>query len=76
MTDKQFTELLKKVANAGNEYIRLYHLAEEEYERRYGANPSDIDDDSWLDWFALAGGICSDDKTAEDVDNARKGIYD
>jgi len=49
MTDKKFMDLIDKTQKALREYSRLKELAEKEYERRYGHNPSDIDDDYWID---------------------------
>lgn len=66
MTDKQFTELLGRVARAYNRYKPLLDLAELEYERRYGSNPSDVDDDFWIDSLHGACGPCSE-ITAEEV---------
>ena len=49
MTDREFNSLLKKTAKKLGEYQSLLLLAEEEYERRYGVNPCDADDDTWID---------------------------
>ena len=53
MTDLQFKQLLRRTALAQREFSGLLEQAEAEYERRYGANPSDAGDDSWID--ALTG---------------------
>ena len=59
MNDKQFQDLLNKVADALTEYSTLLDQAEVEYERRFGFNPSDRDDDHWIDSFHGSGGIGS-----------------
>jgi hypothetical protein len=54
MTDKQFQALIDRTSNAQNRFRRLLKQAEAEYERRYGFQPSDADDDQWID--GVAGG--------------------
>lgn len=49
MTDKQWQSVINECRKAGNEHLRLLGVAEEEYIRRYGHNPSEIDDDWWID---------------------------
>lgn len=56
MTDARFTKLLDRAAAAGRKHGQLLEKAEAEYERRYGKNPSDADDDQWIDAMTLAGG--------------------
>lgn len=48
MTDNQWQTLINKCRIAGNEHLRLLNIAEEEYIRRYGHNPSEVDDDWWI----------------------------
>lgn len=48
---------MERTAAAQRKYTMLLREAEDEYERRYGANPSDVDDDRWID--ALGSG-CGD----------------
>jgi len=69
MTDKQFNQLLKKTAKAGNKYLTLYRQAEHEYERRYGDNPSDIDDDFWIDSLTCAAGKMKEGVTVKEIEN-------
>lgn len=70
MTDSQFTKLLQRAAKAQNKAGDLLKQCESEYERRYGENPSDIDDDMWIDAMHYgATGACSEHITAKDVDN-------
>lgn len=49
MTDKAFERLIRKTADACTKHMSLLRDAEREYERRYGNNPSDVDDDYWID---------------------------
>ena len=51
MTDKQFGKLLTKLNKAHGAYCELLFKAEEEYKRRFGNYPSDVDDDWWIDSF-------------------------
>lgn len=66
MSDTQFTALLSRVARAYNKYKPLLDKAESEYERRYGNNPSDVDDDYWIDSLHGACGLAQE-ITASDV---------
>ncbi len=68
MTDTEFTKLLQRCAKAGNKYLELYQKAEKEYERRFGVNPSDVDDDEWLDALALSCGKCTEGLTASEIE--------
>lgn len=56
MTDWEFTQLLKRVIKANDKYKELLKLAEQEYELRFEYNPSDIDDDNWIDIFHIGDG--------------------
>ncbi len=49
MTDKEFFNLIKKTHKVCRQHRILLQEAEVEYERRFGNNPSDVDDDSWID---------------------------
>ena len=49
MTDKQWQSVIKKCRKAGDEHLRLLKIAEDEYIKRYGHNPSEVDDDWWID---------------------------
>ena len=51
MTDKQFGKLLTKLNRAHGLYYDLLYKAEEEYKKRFGNYPSDVDDDWWIDSF-------------------------
>lgn len=59
MSDKQFEALIRRCAEAYNRYKPLLDAAEAEYERRYGCNPSDCDDDYWIDSLHGACGAAS-----------------
>ena len=65
MTNKNFNKLLNRVASANAKYKKLLDEAENEFIRRYGNHPSDIDFDSWIDIYHIGnGGIL----TAEEID--------
>ena len=49
MTDKKWQEVIDKCRAMGDEHKRLLLIAEDEYQRRYGHKPSDVDDDWWID---------------------------
>lgn len=49
MTNKEWLSAITKCKKAGDEHLRLLFLAEEEYKRRFGDNPSNVDDDYWID---------------------------
>ncbi len=51
MTDKKFGELLYKLTKAHEKYCTLLSEAEEEYKRRFGNYPAEVDDDWWIDSF-------------------------
>ena len=51
MTDKQFEKLLFRVNSAHSKYLQLLKEAENEYKRRFGNYPSEVDDDWWIDSF-------------------------
>lgn len=46
----------------------LRQKAEDEYERRYGVDPSNADDDQWIDAMHGGNGKCNEEITAEDVE--------
>lgn len=70
MKNSDFTKLLQRTARAMTKAQELQRTAEAEYERRYGVNPSDADDDHWIDSLSGAGGDCNDKITWRDVDKA------
>lgn len=49
MTNELFQILIDRTHLLKEDYFDLLKKTEEEYEKRYGNNPSDIDDDSWID---------------------------
>lgn len=71
MKDKQFQRLIERVADAYNRYKPLLDKAEAEYERRYGCNPSDHDNDAWIDSLHGACGAASA-MTVEEVEQTAR----
>ena len=68
MTDKKWLSIINKCRKAGDEYLRLLKIAEDEYQRRYGNNPSDVDDDWWIDTLHYCKGdtdLCKIKDSAE-----------
>ena len=67
MTDKQWQSVINKCRKAGDEHKRLLIIAENEYIRRYGHNPSEVDDDWWIDTLHQC---CGDTDLQKIKDNA------
>ena len=49
MKDIDFQKLITRAVIAAQSHQELVKKAEVEYERRFGHNPSDADDDFWID---------------------------
>lgn len=49
MTDKAWESIIKSVVSTYTSYLEFLKIAEQEYERRYGHSPSEVDDDWWID---------------------------
>lgn len=71
MTDKQFNSLLVRLSKANDRYRTLLDEAEEEFKKRYGFYPSEIDYDSWIDCFHIGVGLM----TAEKIHEEMTGVY-
>lgn len=57
MKDYEYKKLLKRAADQTCKALELMQLAHDEYERRYGSRPSDIDDDAWIDAMTGTAGM-------------------
>lgn len=68
MTDKQLQKILDRTTLARIKYIDLLNIAENEVLRRYGVNPCDIDNDSWIDAFYQSSGRM----TVKELDESMK----
>jgi hypothetical protein len=55
MNDNQFQKALDKATKKLNEYHSALKIVENEYQRRFGVHPSDIDDDDWIDSMHVTG---------------------
>lgn len=55
MTDSEWKRLIVRAAKAHEKANMLRKHAEQEYERRYGKSPSDVDDDWWIDTITAQG---------------------
>jgi hypothetical protein len=55
MNDNQFQKALDKATKKLNEYHSALKIVENEYYRRFGVYPSDIDDDDWIDSMHVTG---------------------
>ena len=71
MTDRKFQSLLDRTAAAQRKFQTLLREAEAEYARRYGANPSDVDDDEWIDAMTGGCGLAQGMTVAETAQSAR-----
>jgi len=69
MTDKKLQELMNATIRLKLKYQSKLELLEQEYERRFGYNPSEIDDDNFIDTFHYAQG--SDMTVAKLIENAK-----
>lgn len=68
MTDKQWQSVIDKCRKAGDKHLQLLQIAEKEYERRYGHNPSEVDDDWWIDTLHYCKGDTSVDKIKQSAE--------
>ena len=53
MTDSEFQASMAMCVEAHGIYLSHLWKIEDEFERRYGYNPSDHDCDSWIDTFHI-----------------------
>jgi hypothetical protein len=51
MKDTKFQEIIDKTLRAKQRYFSLLQKVEDEYKKRFGFDPSDIDDDFFIDTF-------------------------
>lgn len=68
MTDKQWQLVINKCVKAGNKHLTLLKIAEDEYIRRYGHNPSEVDDDFWIDALHQCKGSTDINKIKESAE--------
>lgn len=59
MTDKEWEAKMLECHAKLQEHFKLLEEITEEYEQRYGASPSDIDDDYFIDTFHYGTGKVS-----------------
>ena len=69
MTNKKLQDLINVTIRLKLKYQSKLELLEQEYERRFGYNPSEIDDDNFIDTFHYAQG--SDMTVVELIKNAK-----
>lgn len=55
MTDQEFQVAINTAQEMMRNYYAALRVAENEYERRYGHNPSDRDNDEWIDSMHVSG---------------------
>lgn len=67
MTDKQWNKVIVKCKTACDKHKYLLKIAEDEYERRYGNNPSEVDDDWWIDALHCGNGSIGLEKIIENA---------
>lgn len=56
MTDTKFQKVLDDLAKANENYKKLLTIAEDEIKNRFGYDPSDVDNDSWIDVYHVGIG--------------------
>lgn len=66
MTDKEWEHIIERCRKAGDEHKRLLKISEDEYQKRYGQSPSDVDDDWWIDSLH----ICTGDTDLQKIKNS------
>lgn len=76
LSDKQWQKIIQKSVDLLGEAFRLRELAENEYERRFGKNPSDWDDDWWIDTVHYGGNANVDVKALIKSALLTKSIYE
>jgi len=66
MTNNAFNKLLLRLSKANEKYKKLLIEAENEFKKRYGDFPSNIDFDSWIDIYHTGIGFLSAEKIEEE----------
>ena len=56
MTDKEWQKVISACQKAGLQHRKLLRVAESEYIRRYGHDPSEVNDDWWIDTLHYCNG--------------------
>jgi hypothetical protein len=74
MKDTEFQKLITKTQNAANLHVKLLRELEEEYRRRFGSYPADLDDDWFIDSFSYGNGYINETvkSLTENALNCRK----
>ncbi|MFY8160470.1 MAG: hypothetical protein ACOVNU_04010 [Candidatus Kapaibacteriota bacterium] len=67
MTDKQWHKIIIKCKAACDNHKVLLKIAEDEYIRRYGKNPIEVDDDWWIDCLHYGHGSTDLDKIKQNA---------
>ena len=57
MTDKQLQNLINKVLEKKKEYFKELRKLDNEYEKRFGVEPFEADDDYYIDTFYYNQGL-------------------
>lgn len=71
MKDAAFERKMRMTVEAGSKFRALLKEVEEEFERRFGVAPSDVDCDPWIDTFHGSAGEANA-PTADSVDTWAK----
>lgn len=59
MKNVELSNLLKKLSRQNAAYKKSLLEAENEIEKRFGFNPSDVDNDQWIDCYHVGTGYMS-----------------
>ena len=59
MNNLTFKRKLDRLSLANEKYKKLLNECEDEYKKRFGHYPSDIDDDGWIDTYHIGIGSMS-----------------
>lgn len=71
MTNQEWQSKINRCRSAYARYKILLGECEREYEDRFGVNPSDVDDDFWIDTMHLGIGSSNVDKIIESAKTRR-----
>lgn len=72
MKDGTFRRHMRQLTAAKFRYMKELEVCEAEYERRFGFNPSEVDDDFWIDCFHVSGGLMDTPSVQGVVESAQK----
>lgn len=70
----EFNKVLKQLAKANEKYKNLLFKAEKIFVERYGYLPSEVDFDSWIDFYHVGTGFLSAEEIEEEINMTNTGL--